>query len=172
MKICRVCKLNKPLNDFPREKRKKDGRTGTCNLCTNVIVKARGCSVPAPDSKTCLKCGLTKPISEFNKNAWRVDGYETRCQACKYPQWRAYQIEREYGISMDEYESMFQVQKGVCAICGRPPKKKALSVDHDHQTGRVRGLLCWPCNRFLGHMKDDADLLRHMISYLAGPVSV
>jgi hypothetical protein len=54
-----------------------------------------------------------------------------------------------YNISVEEYEQILDYQGGGCAICGRPPKTIRLSVDHDHATGAVRGLLCHQCNRWL-----------------------
>lgn len=58
-------------------------------------------------------------------------------------------LQRRFGISEKDYERMFTAQSKGCAICGRPPKKNHLAVDHDHKTGRVRGLLCYNCNRRL-----------------------
>jgi hypothetical protein len=57
---------------------------------------------------------------------------------------------RQYAMTSADYDRLFEEQRGVCAICGRPPKNNLLAVDHDHITGRVRGLLCAPCNRHLG----------------------
>ena len=57
---------------------------------------------------------------------------------------------RQYGLTNADYDRMMERQGGVCAICGQPPTNNLLAVDHDHKTGRVRGLLCAPCNRHLG----------------------
>jgi len=54
---------------------------------------------------------------------------------------------KKYGLTIEDYERIFKTQNGVCAICGNPPKKRALAVDHHHKTLIVRGLLCWTCNR-------------------------
>lgn len=70
-----------------------------------------------------------------------------------------------YGISAEEYYSMLKTQNGVCATCGRADKTM-LSVDHDHVTGKVRGLLCRNCNSALGFVKDDPKILWKMIIYL------
>lgn len=61
-------------------------------------------------------------------------------------------------------------QKGLCKICHQPPngRWKRLAVDHDHLTGKVRGLLCHSCNAGLGHFKDSVDALRSAISYIVG----
>ena len=71
-----------------------------------------------------------------------------------------------YGITPEEYEILFQQQNGVCAICGQPPKKFRLAVDHDHESGIVRGLLCRSCNRGIGIFRDDPYLLQLAVAYL------
>lgn len=68
---------------------------------------------------------------------------------------------------------MLEAQDGGCAICGRPPKNQRLSVDHDHKTGLVRGLLCWTCNhRVLGNVRDNVELLMKAAAYLTTPPAV
>jgi len=63
------------------------------------------------------------------------------------------------GLTLDDYERLLATQGGVCAICERPPKKRRLHVDHDHATGKVRGLLCFTCNRYvLGKYATPAKL--------------
>jgi hypothetical protein len=71
----------------------------------------------------------------------------------------------QYGISMDEYKAMLARQGGVCAIC-RQQSARALSVDHCHTTGKVRGLLCQTCNSGLGSYRDDPSLTRAATAYL------
>jgi recombination endonuclease VII len=78
---------------------------------------------------------------------------------------------KTYGITGDEYWALYEAQGGECAICGRAKGlRKRLSVDHDHRTGEVRGLLCTPCNRgILGHVRDDVLTLIRAIRYLIYP---
>lgn len=73
-----------------------------------------------------------------------------------------------YGITTDEYNDMFRKQLGRCAICGAHQSecKRALSVDHDHETGKVRGLLCQKCNTAIGLLGDNAELTRRATLYL------
>lgn len=80
---------------------------------------------------------------------------------------RTRSVHRQYGLAPGEYDKMFAAQGGVCAICGAPPKSKALDIDHDHATNRVRGLLCNRCNVGLGHFKDSIPTLGAAIGYLA-----
>jgi Recombination endonuclease VII len=72
------------------------------------------------------------------------------------------------GVSKEQYASLFEIQKGCCAICGEVEKGKRLCVDHDHKTGRVRGLLCHGCNFMLGHAKDCPERLRNGLKYILG----
>jgi hypothetical protein len=70
-----------------------------------------------------------------------------------------------YGITLTEYEGMVNAQKGCCTICGSL-KNNELVIDHNHLTGKFRGLICATCNSGLGFFKDDAELLKKAISYL------
>ena len=83
-------------------------------------------------------------------------------------------LKRSYGITIQEYEVLFQKQNGKCAICNLPETKinkkdkqfKKLAVDHCHKTGKIRGLLCFACNGSLGKFKDSIELLQNAIEYL------
>jgi hypothetical protein len=85
---------------------------------------------------------------------------------------RAYWLRLYYGITLAQYAAMFKRQKGRCALCLTKKvgqrRKKNLCVDHDHKTGRVRGLLCFRCNRALGLFQDDPKILRRVLRYLKG----
>ena len=89
---------------------------------------------------------------------------------------RAYlhHIKRVYGLSEPEYSRLVSVQGGTCAICRRATgKTRRLSVDHNHKTGFVRGLLCRPCNDLLGWARDDPALFERAAAYLrVSPASV
>ena len=75
----------------------------------------------------------------------------------------------EYGISLLQYEAMLEAQNGVCAIC-KKTEGKHLSVDHNHVTGEIRGLLCSRCNLVIGRCNDDTKLLKAAILYLGDDV--
>jgi len=75
-------------------------------------------------------------------------------------------LTRRYGITRDTYNQMFAAQDGKCAICSVTVKGKRLCVDHDHETGQVRGLLCDLCNTALGAVRDSTELLSKAIAYL------
>lgn len=73
---------------------------------------------------------------------------------------------RGYGITVEEHDRLEAEQGGTCAICGGVNKNMALCIDHDHSTGEVRGLLCNLCNRAIGLMKDDPELLVKAAEYI------
>jgi len=74
---------------------------------------------------------------------------------------------RRYGFSVAEYDEMLAKQNGCCALCGCAPSvDKALGVDHDHVTGVIRGLLCDPCNKALGLLRDDPALMVRAAEYV------
>ena len=79
---------------------------------------------------------------------------------------RKARLKREYNSTPNEYKMLFENQGGCCAICGSRPEKKILSVDHNHDTGKVRGLLCNPCNMAIGNAKENPLILYNMIKYL------
>ena len=71
-----------------------------------------------------------------------------------------------YGLSESDYRTLVEGQQGQCAICGRIPARRRLAVDHDHETGSVRGLLCGPCNIGLGVFQDNPTILEKAAEYL------
>lgn len=76
-----------------------------------------------------------------------------------------------YRLTPDEYKAIFKFQDGTCAGCGKTPTGKRLAVDHDHKTGRIRGLLCWLCNRALGLIADNARAATNLGAYLYRPTA-
>jgi hypothetical protein len=80
---------------------------------------------------------------------------------------RAQNLRHRYQVTVLQYEQMLRRQDGRCAICDRPPKR-ALTIDHEHKTGRVRGLLCHFCNyRFLGRGRENPEHHRRAVAYLS-----
>lgn len=144
--------------------------------------------------KKCSKCGDEKSVDEFHNDRSRTDGKFPYCKPCAMAvqkrtrnrspeamERRArearlrYSLDlnrydkallKRYGATLDTYAEMLEAQKGVCAICGKPPTDRRLHLDHDHQTGKLRGLLCMLCNQGLGRFRDDAALLTSAIRYL------
>ncbi|GHF21520.1 hypothetical protein GCM10017776_44500 [Streptomyces griseoluteus] len=115
--------------------------------------------------KFCRRCGEIKPHSEWHRNATASDGLSTSCKACRAAKGRADHLKRQYGITEAERDAMIASQRGLCVICLDAP---AVHVDHCHETGRVRGVLCFNCNSGLGLLRDDPDTARRAAAYLEG----
>jgi hypothetical protein len=90
----------------------------------------------------------------------------------EFKKYRKYALGRLYGMTPQEYDARWKAQGGLCAACGRPERRTfrgrlyMLSVDHDHETGTVRGLLCHDCNLALGRLGDNTEGVRKMLHYL------
>lgn len=73
---------------------------------------------------------------------------------------------KKYGITLETYKILLENQNGVCYVCEEPPGTKQLAVDHDHDTGEVRKLLCNRCNTALGLLKEDVNIMNNLIRYV------
>lgn len=147
---------------------------------------------PLPVSKVCSKCGIDKPIDAYGKQKGGRHGRHPTCKECRRASTRRhYEANREdilakqklnpqkhenqrwaerkakYGVTREIYAAMVAAQDGRCAVCGERPEK--LCIDHDHESGDVRGLLCSSCNIALGHFRDDPERLARAIGYLRSP---
>jgi len=134
------------------------------------------------DSKACPCCLQTKPLAEFYRSVIHRKGVRSCCKVCdkecskkhrktRRGKPRASHLKRRYGITEADYERMLTRQGSACAICrsknsGIKDSDK-FAVDHDHKTGRVRGLLCTNCNKGLGCFKDNPNFMWTTIEYLA-----
>lgn len=140
--------------------------------------------------KRCNCCGEVKPTTEFSrKKNHGVWGFYSYCRKCNNKKSKKYRLEhpekfkkalknsaikRMYGITPEDKERMLKNQGYKCAICGEElflfgdlkNKLKVANVDHNHDTGEVRGLLCNKCNRGLGYFRDNPEYLLSAISYL------
>jgi hypothetical protein len=137
-------------------------------------------------SKTCVMCKSEKDRSQFNRDNSLSDGLGSYCRDCAKIKWaehraraklgnlerfkrsqRGRTLKYRQGIGNDQYDLMFKECGGLCQICGETEKvRKYLVVDHCHETGKIRGLLCHPCNVSLGLMKDNTNTMRRAIEYL------
>lgn len=131
-----------------------------------------------------MKCKALKPLEAFQRHTHTKDRLRPDCRDCtanyqrvKRVRYRGatsrrYTLKKLFGITPEQYDQMLHAQRGKCAICktdqSGTERSKYLSVDHDHDTGAVRGLLCMTCNTGLGMFKDNPSLLRTAIRYLAG----
>ncbi len=118
-------------------------------------------------TKKCPDCQQILPIKDFPVKAqkeWHKDGtiaYRSCCKKCSNRQ-RHYRKHQQFNISQEQYKAMWISQKGKCIICGL----QAYCLDHNHKTGKIRGLLCYRCNIGIGFFKDNPNLLNKAAKYL------
>lgn len=149
--------------EFERARRRSVQNNAT-KVANGGRVKYR--KIEAPDGqKWCARCQEFRPLTSFPQRKDRAAG--PYCKPCQ----RAYNQERRllinFGLTWDEYDFLLASQDYRCAICRGKPRKHSLSVDHDHKTGEIRGLLCSRCNhRLLGSANDDPARLRAAADYL------
>jgi hypothetical protein len=124
--------------------------------------------------KRCADCEKYKPISDFPRNKNTKDGFHCYCKECNNARTREsrerlhggsrhYHLKHRYGIGADDFDTLVVQQGGVCAICGREAPEH---VDHSHDSGAVRGILCFNCNGGLGQFKDSVESLVNAVAYL------
>ena len=181
-KLCSYCGLHKPLTQFsPNIARGKIRPHSQCKKCRSTKTLQRQYEHKKNNidkvadrtiTQKCTMCGEVKYQTEFHKKSHSVDGFSKQCRTCENPKKRSLIFNwwlKQYGLTLELYNEMFTRQKGVCAICQQPEtrnKTTRLSVDHDHLTGRIRGLLCHKCNVVLGLVDDNKETLIALINYL------
>ena len=137
--------------------------------------------------RTCKICNEAKPLTEFYQTVRNREpyGYHGKCKSCYVKKQqenydpikkRDENLKRVYGIGIEEYNTLLEKQNNRCAICestdpkgrksGRGGGVDVFYVDHDHKTGNVRGLLCNICNRTMGYVGENSNVLEEMIKYL------
>ena len=149
-KQCSKCSETKPLEAFPRLSRNKDGRHSAC-----------------------LVCHRAENLAFYHKNKERINP-ERNVKRRGTGSHFASALRTKYGMTLEQYDELSKEQNHRCAICCQPETQRdarygqtlRLAVDHDHETGRIRGLLCSACNVAIGKMKDDPALLRRAAFYL------
>lgn len=196
IKFCPGCNAEKTIAEFSPDRERRDGLQTYCRLCRqqqakSIRLRRRTSQRPLPPSghKRCLSCRKTLPVHQFNRDNNQADGLSHNCRPCAsnlIRQWRAkkksqgiiaalyrrHHLKSKYGLTVDEYEAMLAAQGGRCAICGqrettpRLGKVRNLVIDHDHETGKVRGLLCSTCNMGVGLFQESPDILETAADYL------
>lgn len=118
-----------------------------------MLCSTKDCKASVYCRGMCKRCYQRQYMRTYD-NKWKKLTQYRRCA-------------RRHGITPEEYEMMFEGQEGRCAICGKPQARR-LNIDHDHATGKIRGLLCSRCNLGLGYFKDNIDNLNAAVAYLGG----
>lgn len=151
-KTCTKCKLSKPLTEFTKVNTPQEYKS-RCKSCTNEYERDLLARIKISDPIRYAKKikSITTRIVEFRK---RQPASQTK-----------YYLKHHYNLTIEQLEDMKIAQNNQCAICGINPKDN-LVVDHNHITGKVRGLLCSSCNKGLGFFKDNIQRLQSAIVYL------
>lgn len=147
-KVCKMCNIEHPLSFYHRRKSSSDGFRHECKSCISIYHRQRR-NGPKRDEILQKKKEYAQNNPEVKRNSW---------------------YKHKYGITLEDYNSMLKLQKGGCAICKSEvplsTQHKHLYVDHNHTTGKVRGILCHPCNRTIGSALEDLGRLKGCIDYL------
>jgi hypothetical protein len=155
-KECQACHVPKPLEEFRKHRSTPDGYT---HICLECLRAQRGPVLDlTPDEKR------ERQLAKLRQRHADDPAYRERH--------RGHQIKTAYGLLPEQYEALVDRQDGLCAICRKPPGKRALHIDHNHETGAIRGLLCFECNSGLGKFGDDPELLRVALRYLGKPAEI
>ena len=127
-------------------------------------------------TRICTLCKQTKPLVEFVKNKGLKLNRSYYCYKCHSESIRWRFIFKRFGVTKAAYLKLYTKQQGVCAICKKKETAKRskkhfmntnkLAVDHNHKTGKVRGLLCSKCNMAIGIFQEDLIILKNAVNYL------
>ncbi len=149
IKTCTKCKVTKPVEDFCTDRSRTDGLTSHCKLCRKISeTKYRNTSQ-----------GKKKHVANVKRYYVKKGGSKFRAETNLF---------RLYGVTPEQFNKLYVEQEGCCAICGTHQSefKRALSVDHNHKTKVIRGLLCNNCNMAIGKLQENPILLRKAADYL------
>jgi hypothetical protein len=142
---------------------------GLCGECGEVET--------GPTRARCAECN--EHINKGRRANWAARPFEVRKQHASYMRgyyarnratYREGDLRRKYGLTLADYDALLAKQGGHCAICpaviGEVKRNRALFVDHDHATGKVRGLLCGRCNTAIGYLRDHPQYAHALVGYL------
>lgn len=176
-KVCRKCGERRGIpNEFHVDKVKSDGFRGVCKQCEATRCRERYLSNPKKVKEASNQYAKDHPD--------RIRKTKKKYRAKNHSRLRGYHLKKMYGITHSDFEEMSRAQGFLCALCHRPPSSNSksrqdrrLQVDHVHVDGftglsptekrkYIRGLLCGPCNRALGLIKDSISVLTRSVEYI------
>ena len=172
-KTCHVCKEEKLITEFHRNRTARDGLAKRCKPCSKVIMAAQYAKDPSKWRARERLYAAENP--EKVKEARRRKTEYMQQYAAENPETMAVIWHRKkckkYGLTTEQFDAMVLSQGGLCAICGeagniRNGQTIRLHIDHCHTTGKVRALLCFQCNSMLGMSRDSTKNLNSAIEYL------
>lgn len=177
-KKCIVCGQEKPRTRefWPAHNRMADGMTNKCKLCTNAYLRQ---FAQRPEQKIKNQERLRRRREElWPRELARLKRWQKANPDKVRVYARRHNLKKNYGITLEDYDAMLAEQGGVCALCRKDRKGEGdtgrhaeyggrhMAIDHNHVTGKIRGILCHRCNRMLGHVKEDVEVFRRAIEYL------
>ena len=157
MKTCKRCGERKERDEFYANPAGRDGKRPECKACTAIRRREWYAANREREIQRVREWQLANP-ERVRENMARFVAAGKRQLSN-----RKSHLKRKYGLTLQEFDELLASQGGGCAICGNP---NADNVDHDHVTGRVRGILCWNCNVGVGQFEDDIERLIAATSYL------
>ena len=161
-KHCPKCEKEVPLENWSRNKARKDGLASWCKSCMNEYHRRWRANPEVKKRQAELAAQRYAAMSDEERKEYNLSGTLRRRE-------RGYHLHKKYGLSLDEYDAMLEQQGGGCAICGKEPSpNKRLSVDHDHKCcpgettcgNCIRGLLCITCNVWLGFYENEQWVMK------------
>jgi hypothetical protein len=134
-----------------------------CLRAERLVEHNAACRVPVVEGRRrCSKCKDRKLVIHFNRSTKTTSGFQTHCKDCNL----IYEWQRKYSLTEEEARYLVQLRaKSVCGGCG---KKDGLDLDHNHETMEIRGFLCGPCNRALGLLRENPEILIALYNYIIG----
>jgi hypothetical protein len=157
VKTCKRCGESKELDEFYANPSGRDGKRPECKACTAGRRREWYASNREREIQRVRDWQLANP-ERVRENMARFVAAGKRQLSN-----RKSHLKRKYGLTLEEFAALLTSQGGGCAICGKPDPD---NVDHDHATGRVRGILCWNCNVGVGQFEDSEDRLAAALHYL------
>ena len=167
-KVCSTCKVPKELDAFAPTKQKL--RFGVRSVCRDCERDYKREWVKKDPIRKLKQVAEWKASNREKVRAWNR-AYSKRMRKERPEQLALYELrarlKREYGVTIEWRNSKREAQNNICAICGGPPGTLGLAIDHNHNTGKVRDLLCCQCNTGLHKMERDIEWIRKAAAYLA-----
>ena len=194
LKRCNKCRIEKSLKDFSRDKTKKDGYQPTCKECRKKYQRENHISISENGYKRTSEQRERMRSGHLGQEPWNKGlggckkGHDPSlyvclpsgvytCLGCKRENGAKYREKNRkdinfknrisrYRITIEEFETLWIKQKGNCAICKEMLDKKKYRIDHNHTSGKVRGLLCTSCNTAIGLLQDSPKITSNAARYL------
>jgi hypothetical protein len=162
-KRCSICNEWKEYSEFTRHSTMRDGYLKQCKKCKNQQSRDKTKNRNEMSEEELLQARF-KDKKKYDNLVSNKRRNQKRRRTM-----RSLHLRRTYGMTIEEYESIYKAQDGCCGICGAKEietPRKVLSVDHCHETGRIRGLLCDRCNLGIGMLGDNLQSLQRAVEYL------